>query len=278
METSATRRLDLGRLAGLACAAILSLAAGRLLVDGITLQNRAGEESAASALRIFGGLLLAITAVSWAGAAAYRGGTAGRLPLGLVMCVCTGFGLLGGYWANRSGLLLIVIAALFPVAVLSVVLHGRWRSRQLDLERRAEERATALAARGRPTPGVIIGVEQTGRMHGDDPELRLNVRFTVDGRERSGTASRFYPGYDLPRTGDPVTVFYLPEDPSILDIQENRQPQTPAPPAQATYRGPEPAAYREPELAAELERLARLHRDGSLTDAEFSAAKGRLLS
>jgi hypothetical protein len=193
MGTSAARRLDPGRLAGLGCAALLTLVAGRLLVDGITLQNRAGEESAASALRIFGGLLLAITALGWAGGVTERGGTAGRLPFGLVMWVCLSSGLLGGYWANRSGLLLIVIAATFPVAVLSVVLHGRWRSRQLDLERRVAERATALAARGRPTPGVIIGIEQTGRMYGDDPELRLNVRFTVDGGERTGTASRFYP-------------------------------------------------------------------------------------
>ncbi|MGC4790678.1 DUF3592 domain-containing protein [Micromonospora sp. DT178] len=270
MDTSAARRLDPGRLAALACAALLTLVAGRLLVDGITLQNRAGEESAASASRIFGGLLLAIIALSWAGGVAYRGGAAGRLPFGLVMWFCGGFGLLGGYWANRSEVLLWVIAATFPVAVLSVVLHGRWRTRQLDLERRAEERATALAARGRPTPGVIIGVEQTGRMYGDDPELRLNVRFTVDSRERSGTASRFYPGYDLPRTGDQVTVRYLPEDPSALEIQEDRRPPTLAPPAQPAHRGP--------ELAAELERLARLHRDGALTNAEFSAAKGRLLS
>ncbi|MGK5674433.1 DUF3592 domain-containing protein [Micromonospora sp. URMC 106] len=269
MDTSAARRLDPGRLAALACAALLTLVAGRLLVDGITLQERARQESAGSALRIVGGLLLAIAALSWAGGVANRGGTAGRLPFGLVMWVCAGSGLLGGYWANRSGVLLLVIVATSPVAVLSVVLHGRWRGRQLDLERRAGERAAALAARGRPTPGLIIGVEQTGRMYGDDPELRLNVQFTVDGREWSGTASRFYPGYDLPRTGDAVTVHYLPEDPSILDIQENRQPRTPAPPAQPAYRGP--------ELAAELERLARLHRDGALTDAEFSAAKGRLL-
>jgi hypothetical protein len=32
-----------------------------------------------------------------------------------------------------------------------------------------------------------------------------------------------------------------------------------------------------PSLATELERLAALHRDGSLTDDEFQAAKSRLL-
>jgi hypothetical protein len=265
METPANRRLTLGRLAGLVCAALLVLVAGRLFVEGVTIQNTARAESASSALRIVGGLLVGTTGLTWAGGLGYRGGTAGRLPFGLVMWVCLSFGLLGGYWANRSPLLLVAIAALLPFAAVSVVLHERWRGRQLELERRAEDRVAALSARGRPASGVIIGVEQTGRTSGNDPELLLEVRFTVDGQERIGTASRFYPEYDLPRTGDPVTVRYLPENPSVLDVREDRRPQTAAVPNQS------------PDLSAELDRLARLHRDGSLTDSEFTAAKARLL-
>lgn len=265
MDTPANRRLTFGRLAGLGGAALLVFVAGRLFVDGVTLQNTARAESAGSALRILSGLLVGIIGLTWAGGLGNRGGTAGRLPFGLLMWVCLSFGLLGGYWANRSPVLLGVIVAMLPFAVLSVVLHERWRGRQLAHERRAEDRVAALAARGRLTSGVIIGVEQTGRTVGDDPELLLNVRFTVDGRERSGTASRFYPAYDLPRTGDPVTVRHLPEDPSVLDVQEDRRPQTAAVPNQL------------PDLSAELERLARLHQDGSLTDTEFTAAKTRLL-
>ena len=48
-------------------------------------------------------------------------------------------------------------------------------------------------------------------------------------------------------------------------------------------RGPTPARAdrlytADPDIAARLERLARLHRSGDLTDAEFNAAKRATLS
>ncbi|MEV0459228.1 DUF3592 domain-containing protein [Catellatospora methionotrophica] len=222
MEASASRQLTPARIAGLACGSILVFAAGRLLVDGITLQNDAGEESAGSAVRIVSGLLLAIAGLSWAGGLAYRGGTAGRLPFGLVISVGLGCGLLGAFWANRSVLLLSAAAVLMPVAALSVVTHERWRHRQLTRERKAAARTAALAARGRQSSGVIIDVEKTGWARGDDPQLRLTARFTVEGGEQTGMAEAFYPQHDLPRSGDQITVRYLPDDPSVIDLHENR--------------------------------------------------------
>jgi Short C-terminal domain len=47
--------------------------------------------------------------------------------------------------------------------------------------------------------------------------------------------------------------------------------QPPPPPA------PAPAAVPAPDTIAELERLARLHESGALTDQEFAAAKARAL-
>jgi hypothetical protein len=47
--------------------------------------------------------------------------------------------------------------------------------------------------------------------------------------------------------------------------------QAPAPPP------PAPAAAPAPDTIAELERLARLHQSGALTDQEFAAAKARAL-
>jgi hypothetical protein len=40
---------------------------------------------------------------------------------------------------------------------------------------------------------------------------------------------------------------------------------------------PAPAAAAAPDTIAELERLARLHESGALTDQEFAAAKARAL-
>jgi hypothetical protein len=47
---------------------------------------------------------------------------------------------------------------------------------------------------------------------------------------------------------------------------------------QATQAAPPPAPPPAPaDSTAELERLAKLHESGALTDAEFAAAKSRLL-
>jgi Short C-terminal domain len=55
---------------------------------------------------------------------------------------------------------------------------------------------------------------------------------------------------------------------------------TQAPPPQPAYApppAPVPAAAPPPDSIAELERLARLHESGALTDEEFTAAKARAL-
>jgi hypothetical protein len=49
---------------------------------------------------------------------------------------------------------------------------------------------------------------------------------------------------------------------------------TQAPPA---YAAPPPAPAPETDTTAELERLARLHESGALSDEEFAAAKARVL-
>jgi hypothetical protein len=49
----------------------------------------------------------------------------------------------------------------------------------------------------------------------------------------------------------------------------------PAEPAAA--QAPAPAATAATDPTAELERLAQLHSSGALTDAEFTAAKAKLL-
>ena len=50
-----------------------------------------------------------------------------------------------------------------------------------------------------------------------------------------------------------------------------------SPPAYAPPPAPAPAAAPPPDSIAELERLARLHESGALTDEEFTAAKARAL-
>lgn len=56
-------------------------------------------------------------------------------------------------------------------------------------------------------------------------------------------------------------------------------PAYPLPPAYVPVpaHAPSPAAAPPPDSIAELERLARLHESGALTDEEFTAAKARAL-
>ncbi|TFC32322.1 SHOCT domain-containing protein [Cryobacterium sp. MDB1-18-2] len=58
--------------------------------------------------------------------------------------------------------------------------------------------------------------------------------------------------------------------------QQPQQPQY-APPPQEYVQAPQPAAAADDSLSAQIERLATLKTAGVITDAEFSAAKAKLL-
>jgi hypothetical protein len=62
---------------------------------------------------------------------------------------------------------------------------------------------------------------------------------------------------------------------SATQTTSHQQPQPMQP--TSTVSTPQNPAPANPSLAAELERLAALHRDGALSDEEFATAKGRLL-
>jgi hypothetical protein len=57
----------------------------------------------------------------------------------------------------------------------------------------------------------------------------------------------------------------------VADAQAQQQAAPPAPP-------PPPAAPAAPDLTAQLQQLAQLHTAGVLSDAEFAAAKQKLLA
>jgi len=58
-------------------------------------------------------------------------------------------------------------------------------------------------------------------------------------------------------------------------IQQTQAQQQAA--AQPAYAAPAPAAAPGTDVTAELQKLAQLHQSGVLTDAEFAAAKQKLL-
>jgi uncharacterized membrane protein YebE (DUF533 family) len=70
-----------------------------------------------------------------------------------------------------------------------------------------------------------------------------------------------------------ATVAYKAGQRRTQQNQVDEQAQAAPPPAAA----PAPAAPAATDSTAELERLAKLHESGALTDEEFAAAKSKLL-
>jgi membrane protease subunit (stomatin/prohibitin family) len=61
------------------------------------------------------------------------------------------------------------------------------------------------------------------------------------------------------------------QDTQIQQMQAQQQA------AQPTYAAPAPAAASGTDVTDELQKLAQLHQSGALSDAEFAAAKQKLL-
>jgi hypothetical protein len=61
------------------------------------------------------------------------------------------------------------------------------------------------------------------------------------------------------------------QDAQIQQMQAQQQAAQPA------YAAPAPAAAPGTDVTAELQKLAQLHQSGALSDAEFAAAKQKLL-
>jgi hypothetical protein len=61
------------------------------------------------------------------------------------------------------------------------------------------------------------------------------------------------------------------QDSQIQQMQAQQQAAQPA------YAAPAPAASPGTDVTAELQKLAQLHQSGALSDAEFAAAKQKLL-
>lgn len=116
---------------------------------------------------------------------------------------------------------------------------------------------------GRRAPAVVLDVEDTGVTVNNDPRVRLRLRVEPEGdepfeAERKVVVSRLA----IPRVGERLEVAYDPADVEKL-----------------TFRIAELADdAASSDRLDQLERLARLHRDGVLTDAEFAAEKARILA
>lgn len=105
--------------------------------------------------------------------------------------------------------------------------------------------------------GKVVQISETGLTIRNDPEVRIRILVSPPDLapfevERELLVSRLA----IPRRGDRVEVEYDVHNPNRFSFE---------------------LAAQTSGLADELAQLARLHRDGALTDHEFQRAKDRLL-
>jgi hypothetical protein len=140
-----------------------------------------------------------------------------------------------------------------------------------------EQRQLDLLKTGRSGIGTVVRVKDTGITINDDPQVEIVVRVEpTDGgaaieRRKLAVASRVA----IPRAGDRYPVWYDPADPDLWFMVTEVEPHAPEEVRRLFAKAREGAGPASP--VDELERLNALRREGALTEAEFAAAKARLL-
>jgi hypothetical protein len=107
-----------------------------------------------------------------------------------------------GFLAFAIGLVMIVVG--------TVVMASRKRQQQ-----EAEDSRFTLSAP--MATGVVTGLRDTGETAGDDPRAEITISYTrLDGTLAQATVTQVVPRLEVPRPGDPATVWYDPSSPKVV--------------------------------------------------------------
>jgi hypothetical protein len=159
-----------------------------------------------------------------------------------------------------------------------------------------QAQAQQLVATGEKARATILAITPTGTII-NHLNIGCNVRFRLDplsgAQSFEAPKSMYINQTQMPRIGDVWPAWYDQNDPGTFAVGQPQlgDPSTipvfrefgiphPFDPANAAPQQAAPAAPTAPaaeDRVAGLERLAQMHRDGALSDAEFAAEKQRLL-
>jgi hypothetical protein len=92
------------------------------------------------------------------------------------------------------------------------------------------------------------------------------------GRRLVGAAVVGGAAYHMGKSAANAQAHEQAQDAQLQQMQSQQQVAS-----QPVYAAPAPAAAPGTDVTAELQKLAQLHQSGVLTDAEFTAAKQKLL-
>jgi hypothetical protein len=233
------------------------------------------------------------------------GSAAGLLPVGIIIATVSVF--LGGWAISFLGTFLAVgigallaaaesddgfigdfglqFGGIFVAVPLLLIVAWFFMSRSGKTKMVQAQSLVATGARG---VGTISNVADTGMTINDNPRVNITMRIEPeDGSpafdaQKTVTVSRV----SIPRAGDRFPVWYDRNDPTKWAYGTDMNPAQTPPDIQALFAraagtpAAAPAAPAPPateSTADQLTKLNELRLKGVLTDAEFEAAKARLL-
>jgi hypothetical protein len=158
----------------------------------------------------------------------------------------------------------------------------------MGLFKNKRKQAQELFETGSKGVGTVLQVQDTGMTVNDNPRVKMIFRVEpIDGApafdaEKTTTVSRV----EIPRQGDRYPIWYDQQDPANTWAYATVADDN----GRATMRqlfgaaaegfvgmGAPAAAAPQADPVEQLEKLAALHAQGALTDAEFAAQKAKLL-
>jgi hypothetical protein len=232
------------------------------------------------------------------------GSAAGLLPVGIIIATVSVF--LGGWSVSFLGTFLAIgvgallasqetddgfigdfglqFGGIFVAVPLLLLVGWFFLARAGGAKQQQAENLVATGARG---IGTITSVSDTGMTINDNPRVSITMRIEPEDRsatfdaQKTVTVSRVA----IPRAGDRFPVWYDRNDPTKWAYGTDMNPAQTPPAIQAMFQKaaagtatPTPApAPTTTDSVAELEKLSQLHASGALSDAEFAAAKSKII-
>jgi hypothetical protein len=172
------------------------------------------------------------------------------------------------------------VAPWAPILVLVVVAaYAGWFYSTL-------QRSSDLQQHGIPATGTVLEVKKPlMNMVINNVYIRRTMRLRIERSDGAATYEAKYAGTfmfgNIPSPGDIFNLRVDPKNPNHFETTDGSQSVPGAGAWAASPAAPDPSApWNAPDstISDQLQRLADLHSRGDLTDAEFAAAKARLLN
>ncbi len=174
------------------------------------------------------------------------------------------------------------VSILVPIVVTLVIVLILRRAISGGMSRKKQQQAAELTVTGRKARATILRVEPTG-MVVNNINLQCWVTFRLQpldgGPISEGRKKMLINQTQMPRAGDVWPAWIDPGDPGTFAVGMPQGADPAQVPLFREFGIPHPldGAANQPGPVDDLQRLVEMKAQGLLTEAEFSAAKAKLL-